>query len=108
MPDLATLTETKNALRIYHNDDDSLLQRLISAASEEVIAYLDVRAAAVLSLDSGGELTSDSVIPDRVKVAVTIVVQHLFEGADELKLRPGGLPYRAEMLLYRLADPPYA
>jgi hypothetical protein len=108
MPDLTSLTETKKALRILHDDDDSTLCAYIKAASETVIGYLDTRAAVILDLDSGGELTSGSEIPVAVKIATQIVVNALYTGDESLKDRPGGLPYQAEMLLYRLASPPLA
>lgn len=108
MPMLVTLEETKAALRIYHEDDDTDLLQIIGAASEEVIAYLDTRAADVIGLDDDGNLPNGAAVPDRVKRATMIICQELYEGDDDMKTRPGGIPLRAEMLLYRLADPPFA
>ena len=108
MPDLVSLTEVKTALRIYHDDDDLDLCSLISAASEAVIDYLDTRADAILALDSAGEITSGTDVPTKVKRATIIVVQDLYEAGDAKPDRPGGLPYRAEMMLYRVSDPPMA
>lgn len=104
---LCTIEEVKRAQPVIgHDDDDDLLLLLIDAASEAVIAYLDTRAAEVIGLNSGGDLESGAVIPGAVKVATVLTVRHLYEGAEEMQARPGGIPFRAEMLLYRLADPP--
>uniref|UniRef100_UPI001553BC91 hypothetical protein n=1 Tax=Mangrovicoccus sp. HB161399 TaxID=2720392 RepID=UPI001553BC91 len=73
-----------------------------------VIRYLDTRAAEVMGLDENGKLTAESVVPEAVRRAVAIVVGDLLEAADAPKRVPGGLPYQAEMLLYRYADPPLA
>lgn len=108
MPDLTTLTETKKALRILHDDDDSALCAYIKAASEAVISYLDVQADAVLDLDSSGGFTSGSEVPYTVKVATQIIVNALYTGDESMKDRPGGIPFQAEMLLYRLTSPPLA
>ncbi len=81
---------------------------LIDAASEAVIEYLDRRAPVVLHLTNDGEIESDATVPPAVAVATVLTVRHLYEGPDEMQGRPGGIPYRAEMLLYRLADPPLA
>ena len=103
---LCTLEEVKRAQPIIdHNDDDALLKQLIEAASEAVIAYLDTRAAEVIGLDKSGGLKPDATIPKAVVVATILTTRHLYEGNDEMQGRPGGIPYRAEMLLYRLADP---
>ena len=108
MPDLTTLTETKKALRILHDDDDSTLCAYIKAASELVIGYLDAQADTVLDLDSGGEFNSGAVVPVAVRVATQIIVNALYTGDETMKDRPGGIPYQAEMLLYRLTSPPLA
>lgn len=108
MVTLASPVEMKAALRISHSEDDAEIIAVLEAASEVVIDYLDTRADAILTLDSSGELTAASVVPSSVRRATIIVAQHLFEGSDDMGGRPGGLPFRAEQLLYRLADPPLA
>jgi hypothetical protein len=109
---LATLDATKTALRVLHDDDDAELLRLIEAASAAVIDYLgETRATELFEYDPiRQELLSGGLVPSQVERATIIVVQELYEAADEHgeKRRPGGLPYRAEMLLYRLTDPPLA
>lgn len=107
MPDLCTVLEVKRAHPVIeHNDDDGLLAQLVSAASEAVIHYLDKRAATVIGLQVGGALSGE--VPNAVRVATIITARHLYEGEKEVQGRAGGLPYHAEMLLYRLADPPVA
>lgn len=106
MLDLFTLAEAKSALKVLGNNLDDQLSQLIPVASQAVVDYLSGRASEVLALDASGELTSDSVVPEPVKFAAIVVLAHLFEAEDELKRAPGGLPYQAEMLLYRYADPP--
>lgn len=109
MPDLCTIAQVKRAQPVIdHDDDDDLLTLLIRAASEAVIQYLDTRASEVLHLTNDGEIESDAMIPPAVIVATVLTVRYLYDGADDVKGRPGGLPPRAEMLLYRLADPPLA
>ncbi|KRS17528.1 head-tail connector protein [Roseovarius indicus] len=105
---LVQLEETKLALRVWHDDDDIDLSGIIEAASEAVIDYLDTRAESYLTFDSGGDIASESSVPEKIKRATMIVCQHLYEPDDDAKMGPGGLPHRAEMLLYRLADPPLA
>lgn len=104
---LCTLEQVKQAQPVInHDDDDDLLVLLIEAASEAVIDYLDTRAGDVIGLTNGGDLESDAEIPAAVTVATVLTARHLYEGPNEIQARPGGIPYRAEMLLYRLADPP--
>lgn len=109
MVTLCTVAQVKQAQPVIsHSDDDELLALLISAASEAVIAYLDTRAQEVLSLNDAGEIESGATVPAAVTVATVLTARHMYEGPDEMQGRPGGLPPRAEMLLYRLSDPPLA
>lgn len=109
MLSLCTLSQVKEAQPVIdHCDDDAMLTLLIEAASEAVVQYLDTRAQAVLHLTDDGEIESGAVIPAAVTVATVLTVRHLYEGPDTMQARSGGIPFRAEMLLYRLADPPCA
>ncbi|MBN8292822.1 phage gp6-like head-tail connector protein [Rhodobacter sp. NTK016B] len=106
MVELCTLEDVKAAQPVIdYDDDDDMLEILIGAASEAVIDYLDTRAEALLDLDSGGDLVSGATVPAAVRVAAILTTRHLYEGQDDEQAVRGGLPHRAEMLLYRLADP---
>lgn len=103
---LVGLDEVKGALPVSHSDDDAQIADMIEAASEMVIGYLDTRAAAVIGLSEGGELPDMSTVPAAVRRAVIVCVQDMYDQPDEKPEVRGALPFRAERLLYRYADPP--
>ena len=82
MPDLVTLGQAKTALRIYHDDFDTSLTLLVSAASNAVVNYLGGRAEAVLNLDSSGEIPSGTDVPEEVQAATLYLVGALHRDSD--------------------------
>ncbi len=105
---LVTLSQVKARLRYLHTDADTELQDMIYAASAMVVDYLGSRADSLLDLDSGGDLVSGAEVLPQIERATLECVAWLDRGDDEMKARPGGLPFIAEAMLYRLADPPLA
>lgn len=105
---LVTVDKAKARLRYLSADADDEIEDMIYAASAMVVDYLGSQADSLLDLDSGGEMTSGSDILPQIERATLECVAWLDSGEDEMKARPGGLPFIAEALLYRLADPPLA
>ena len=104
-----TLEETKAALRIDHDDDDTLLSALIEAATGAVINYL--KSAADEYLDSGGSVPSGEDIPPVIKTATIILVGYLYRNPDQdpdKDFERGYLPAPVTALLYPLRDPALA
>ncbi|MGB1215875.1 MAG: head-tail connector protein [Pikeienuella sp.] len=104
---LVTIKQAKEKLRYLHSEDDKQVESMIFAASAAVVDYLDGQASTVLDLDSNGDLVDDFVVPAEVERATLAVIDALDGGTWEPP-RPGALPYIAEMMLYRLTDPPLA
>lgn len=104
MPDLVTVAEAKTKLRIFHDDFDDEIGMFVSAASAAVINYLGSRAAAVLDLDSNGDIPSGTIVPPEVKAATLYLVDVLHrDEADEFER--GYLPRAVTAMLYPLRDP---
>jgi uncharacterized phage protein (possible DNA packaging) len=105
----ATLEETKQALRIYHDDDDSTLNLLIGAATGAVANYL--KSAADPYLDSGGSVPSGVDVPPVIKTATIMLVGYLYKNPDQdpdKDFERGYLPAPVTTLLYPLRDPALA
>lgn len=79
MADLVTLSEAKLYLRVDHNDDDTTIALLVSAASD---AVRDV------ATDWDGEGT----VPDRIKLAVLSRVAVTYDERTSLEAGTGELP----------------
>lgn len=110
---LVSLSRVKQALRIDHTDDDDLLDTYIEAASERIIEYLKDQAAAVIPMDSGGDLALESgeEVNPVVQVATIQLVGQFYREPDG---NAGGafgsatLPKPVTALLYMLRDPSVA
>lgn len=86
MPDIVTLSEAKDHLRILHDDDDTNIELLIASATESV---LDIASG----WDGVGE------VPARLKLAVLARVAHAFDDRGSVEAGRGEdrlvLPLRA-------------
>lgn len=86
MPDLVTLEEAKDYVRIDGDHDDVTLQTLIAAASDAVADLAD-------AWDGTGE------VPARIKLAVLARVAAAYDNRESLPAPQGEqslvLPYRA-------------
>ena len=105
----ATLEETKQALRIDHDDDDDSLDILIQAATGAVANYL--KSAADDYLDSGGSVPSGVEVPAVIKTATIMLAGYFYKNPDqdpEKDFERGYLPAPVMALLYPLRDPALA
>ena len=102
---LATLEETKAALRIDGDDDDPALDLAIRAASAGVVAYLKSGADSFIE---GGELIDGAVVPSNVKIATIYWAGVLRRNPDnnvEGEVTPGYPPAPVVSMLYQMRDP---
>lgn len=102
---LATLEETKAALRIDGDDDDAALSLAIRAASAGVVAYLKSGAD---SFVADGEVINGAVVPSNVKIATIYWAGVLRRNPDnnvEGEITPGYPPAPVVSLLYQMRDP---
>ena len=100
---LASLVETKAALRIDGDDDDAALGLAIRAASAGVVAYLKSGAD---GFAADGEVIGD--VPDSVKIATiywTGVLRRNPDNNVEGEITPGYPPAPVVSLLYQMRDP---
>lgn len=101
MADLVSLVEVKRGLLIDNDDDDGHLELLISAASERVKSYLDVRADEVIDEDGKAK-------DDRVKAATIMLVGYYYRNPDQDPdgdFDAGKLPKPVSSMIYQLRDP---
>lgn len=106
---MITVSEVKLFLRVFHSDDDTLLETLIDAAEDEAKRFMNRTELATLPLDypssSSEEVPSseDPVAPS-VRVAVYFLVQSKYEAMEPekiMQLRKAAetllAPYRTEL-----------
>lgn len=110
MVQLVTLERTKQALRIFHDDEDATLELYIGAASSAVINYLKDQAQPVIGLDDDGNLPATATVPDLVQLATIVMVGRIYEAPDnndDKAFEMGYLPWQVTALLYPLRDPAF-
>lgn len=106
MEKLVTLAEVKAGLRIESNDEDTLLESLIAAASGAVVNYLKGQAAVLLTNNDSPPET-----PPVIKQATVLLVGYLYRNTDSDEggaFEMGYLPKPVMALLYPLRDPALA
>jgi hypothetical protein len=122
LPLLASIAETKAALRIDDGDllSDSAIERLIEVASEQVVEYLKRRVIEVITnpdvsppeTEIQMDLTaSPPLIPARVTQATIMLVGYLYRAPDSdpgKEWDHGALPRPVMSLLYQLRSPTFA
>lgn len=121
-PALATIDQTKSALRIDSDDllSDADIGRLIDVASEMVVAYLKRSVIEVETDPDTSPPTTEVVmdltaspllIPERVRQATIMLVGYLYRAPDENpgnEWTQGYLPQPIMSLLHQLRDPAIA
>ena len=117
-----TLTTAKMHLGMDHDDDDSLIQIYINAASAAVKNYLKSSLPFEVERDGVGNVVLDSsgdpvlivdssgtyVIRSEVVSATLILIGHFYKDRDnnaDGAFEPGYLPKPVTALLYPLRDP---
>jgi hypothetical protein len=110
---LVSLERAKQMLHVEHNDDNELLELLISAASRSVVRYLKGQAGELLSIDSPPNSPTDDLgaVPEDVAAAIIMFTGIMYRNPDndvEAAFASGYLPAPVKVLLYPLRDPALA
>ena len=100
MVDLVSLDTVKQLHRVSHDDDDGILQVLISAASIRITNHLNsIQAVDWYDRENDAILTA---VPKNVEIAAAHLVGILYDdpSGDEHDADIGFLPKRVHMMLY--------
>jgi hypothetical protein len=110
---LVSLDRVKTALRVTHDNDDGMIEVLISGASKAVLRYLKGQAGDLLSIDSPPDSPPNDLddVEEDIQVAVILLVGHFYRNPDndvEGAFERGYLPKPVTALLYPHRDPTLA
>ncbi len=107
---MITVSEVKLFLRVFHADDDALLETLIEASEDEALRFLNRSELPTLPLEYPSSSESEEVpssedpIAPSVRVAIYFLVQSKYEAMEPdkvMQLRKAAEtllhPYRAEV-----------
>lgn len=101
---LVALPEVKAMLRILHDEDDYVLQMIISAASQSIATHL--KQPNLLLVES-----PPVYIDPRIKIATIMLVGHIYRSPDrnvDNAFEFGFLPKPVTAILYNMRDPTIA
>lgn len=97
---LVTFDQAKAHLAVDHNEDDTLIQVFVDAASDIVLDYLKKTVE-----DLPG---SPSEVPPTIEAATLLVIGALYENRDGAENAPQPLSQAVKDLLHRYRDPALA
>lgn len=110
---LVSRDKVKKALRIDSDDDNDLLDLLISAASRRIVRHLKGQAGELLSIDSPPDSPPNDLdaVPEDVQGAVIFLTGILYRSPDndtDDAFADGELPKPVKAMLRPLRDPALA
>ena len=97
---MITLEEAKSYLDVIHDADDDKIQMLLEGAHDEALQFMDRTSFGDLCDCDSSSSSSESTIPDSVKLGVLILLQAAYQAspADAERLRDVAevklMPYR--------------
>lgn len=105
------LQVAKDYLDVWHDDDDAKLQRLLNAAEDEALQYMDRNnlvdwddcCSEAVSSESESEVVSEQPMPPSVELGILILLQAAYQAtpADQQQLRNVAevklMPYRCKI-----------
>ena len=97
-----SIDDAKAYLRVQHDSDDALLQRLLDAAEDQVCQYLGRDQLPNLGDVSGSSSVSDGELAPSVFAGVLVVVQAHYEGADAAAIDAARTTMQALLAQYRI------
>lgn len=101
MPELITLDETKNYLRIDFTEDDLFLNTLIIAARNYCEAVLN---KPLLTSDMTEETTWE--VPETIRIAMLMLISHWYENREPLGTANKEISFAVSALLFQHREIP--
>ena len=97
MPEPVTLEEAKKHLRVEHDDEDDLIQGLITTAREYCEGFQNI------SLISGEDGGDPPLVSARVKLAMLLLLTHWYEHREAVNIGniTSEVPMGVEALLWQ-------
>jgi hypothetical protein len=111
--DFVSVNQIKIALRIDHDEEDSNLENLISAASRAIAVYIQMPTEPFA--DTSGQIpfdtAGDPIVPEDVQHATIMLVGIWFrdpDGTEMEKWQQGYLPFAVTAGIYHYRTPSVA
>lgn len=105
---VVTLQQVKDYLRVTHDDDDAMLQRLLDGAEDEALQYLDLtdlpRSSSPRERDFDSDTypssDSDDIAPS-VRMGIYLLVQGMYEATKPEELAVYRAAFEHKLMPYR-------